>query len=202
MLPELVETVVILRDRHGRGARYHVDHVHDGTAICTYVFRGRHAPPTAWAPGDEVHLGAPGERGWIVGSGEVTHSGSDGGSVGVAIHHLEVVQRRQAYREELVVPFVLREHLTAPGRRGRTDNLSHGGFAARVAGPSVPEGTEVLVTFALPDHDEVTLPCRKVAGDLPERFEFVDLDRRTEDRLARLVRAAELARRRAEQTER
>lgn len=200
-LADLLDTVVVLRDGHGAGGRYVVDHVHDATAVCSDVFRGRQVVPVRWSVGDVVELGAPGERGWLVASARVEHV-NPAGSLTLSVQTLEVVQRRHAYREDLVVPFVLREHLADPGRRGRTDNLSAGGFAARIEGPPLPEGTDVLVTFSLPDHDELTVPCRKVTGDLPQRFEFVDLDGRTEERLVRLVRAGELACRRAERVER
>ena len=195
-LDDLLDDVVVLRDGRGHGARYVVDHVHDGTVICSYVFRGRHTPPTRWAVGDVVELGAPAERGWIVAEGRVEAERLEG-SVTVRVERLHVVQRRQAYREELVVPLVLRAHPDDRGRRGRTENLSASGFAARVEGPPFEEGTELLVTLALPDGDELTLPCRKVAGDLPQRFELVGTDPATQERLARLVRVTELARRRA-----
>ena len=196
-LTDLVGSVVVLRDRDGRGGRHVVDHVHGDIAICSDVFRGRHAQTARWGPGQEVELGAPAERGWIVGAGRVERV-ARGGSVTLAVGRLEVVQRRQAYREEIVVPLLVREHLTDRGRRGRTDNLSASGFAARLEGHPIGDGTDVLVTFSMPERDELTLACRKVAGDLQQRFEFVDIDRATEERLARFVRAAELARRRAE----
>ncbi|HEX4902943.1 MAG TPA: PilZ domain-containing protein [Acidimicrobiales bacterium] len=195
-LADLLDDVVVLRDGRGHGARYVVDHVHDGTVICSYVFRGRHVPPTRWAVGDEVELGAPAERGWIVADGRVESERAEG-SVTVRIERLQVVQRRQAYREELVVPLVLRAHPSDRGWRGRTENLSASGFAARVDGTPFEEGTELLVTLALPDGDDLTLACRKVAGDLPQRFELVGVDPVTEERLVRLVRITELARRRA-----
>jgi hypothetical protein len=195
-LEDLVDTVVVLRDGRGHGARYVVDHVHDQTAICSYVFRGRHAPPTRWEPGDEIELGAPSARGWVVGLARIEAARAEG-SVVVRVDELEVVQRRGAYRERIVVPLVLRTHPQDPGRRGRTDDLSASGFAARVEGIPFEDGTELLVTFSMPERDELTLPCRKVIGDLPQRFELVGLDPGNRERLARLVRATELARRRA-----
>lgn len=194
-LGDLLECVVVLRDGRGRGARYVVDHVHEDVAICSYVFRGRHVSPTRWSAGDEVELGAPADRGWVVGTGRVQAERSEG-SVTVRIERLQLVQRRQAYREEVLVPLVLREHPADRGRRGRTENLSATGFAARVDGVPYEDGTELLVTLAMPEGDEITLPCRKVAGDLPQRFELLSADRATQDRLARLVRVTELARRR------
>lgn len=195
-LADLVDAVVVLRDAEGRGARYVVDHVHDATAICSYVFRGRHVPPIRWEAGDPVELGAPSPRGWVVGHGHVGDAGATG-AVTVVIDAVEVVQRRQAYREEIVVPFVLRELAGGKRRRGRTENLSAGGFAARMEGLPLDDGADVLVSLAMPEGDELTLPCRKIAGDLPQRFEFLELDTATEDRLVRLVRVTELARRRA-----
>jgi len=32
----------------------------------------------------------------------------------------------------------------------------------------------VLVTFSMPERDEVTVLCRKVPGDLQQRFEFIE----------------------------
>lgn len=200
-LADLVDAVVVLRDAVGQGGRYVVDHVHGDTAICNDVFRGRQVMASRWTAGTELELGAPDDRGWLVATAHVEHA-TRAGSITLTVGELRVVQRRRAYREEIVVPFVLREHLADRGRRGRTDNLSAGGFAARIEGGPLDEGTEVLVTFSLPDHDELTVPCRKVTGDLPQRFEFVDLDNRTEERLARLVRATELARRRSAGVER
>jgi len=43
-LEDLLERVVVLRDRRGHGARYVVDHVHGDVATCSYAFRGRHVP--------------------------------------------------------------------------------------------------------------------------------------------------------------
>lgn len=199
-LSDLVDTVVVLRDAEGRGARYVVDHVHDATAICSYVFRGRHVPPIRWVVDDTVELGAATARGWLVGHGRIGDA-SAGGSVTVVVGELEVVQRRQAYREAIAVPLVLQELLGGQERRGRTENLSAGGFAARLDGVPVDDGADALVSFSMPEGDELTLPCRKVAGDLPQRFEFLELDTATEDRLVRLVRVTELARRRADRTE-
>jgi hypothetical protein len=196
-LADLVGAVVVLRDRHGHGARYVVDHVHEQTAICSYVFRGRHVPATRWSEGDEVQLGAPAERGWLVATARVAAQRVEG-SVVLAVDALEVVQRRHAFREHIVVPLLLRTHLVDRGRRGRTENLSATGFAARVEGTPYDDGTELLVTLSMPEGDELTLSCRKVAGDLPQRFELVDVDLPTTERLARLVRAQELARRRAD----
>lgn len=195
-LDDLLGAVVVLRDADGRRARFVVDHVRDDTAICSYVFGGRHAPPTRCEPGGAVELGAAGARGWIVAVGEVK-SVNGPSAVTIEVDEVRLVQRRNAYREDVVLPFVLREDLSGPGRRGRTDNLSIGGFAARISGTPLPEGRQVLVTFDMPERDEVTVTCVKVSGDLQQRFAFVDLDRPTEDRFARLVRGAELAKRRA-----
>lgn len=194
-LEDLLERVVVLRDRRGHGARYVVDHVHGDVATCSYAFRGRHVPVSRWSVGDEIELGAPADRGWVVATGRV-ESGQAGGSVTVRVGRLQLVQRRQTSREEVVVPLVLRTHPSGAGRRGRTENLSASGFAARVEGTPFEDGTELLVTLAMPEGDEVNAACRKVAGDLPQRFELVGIDRPTAERLARLVRVTELARRR------
>ena len=194
-LDDLLGDVVVLRDAHGRRARFVIDHVRGAQAVCTYVFRGRHEPPTRCAPGEPVELGTAGERGWIVAAGRV-ESARTAASVTVDVDEITVVQRRSAYREEVVLPFVLRAD-SPPPRRGRTDNLSIGGFAARIEGLPIPDGREVWVTFDMPEGDALTLACRKVSGDLQQRFGFIDLDRATEDRLARLVRGIELAKRRS-----
>ncbi len=194
-LEDLLGAVVVLRDAHGRRARFVIDHVSGTQAVCSYVFRGRHTPPTRCAPGEPVELGTAGEHGWIVAAGQVQSAGASA-SVTVDVDEITVVQRRSAYREEVVLPFVLRTG-DPPPRRGRTDNLSIGGFAARIEGLPVRDGDEAWVTFDMPEGDELTLVCRKVAGDLQQRFGFVDLDRPTEDRFARLVRGVELAKRRA-----
>lgn len=196
-LDELLGTVVVLRDGRGHGARYVVDHVHDDAAICSYVFRGRHTPPTRWGVGDVVELGAPADRGWLVATARVESERAEG-SVSLRVERLHLVQRRQTYREEVVIPLLLRTDLTDRGRRGRTENLSAGGFAARVEGVPFEDGAELLVSLAMPEGDQLTLPCRKVAGDLPQRFELLGVDRATEERLARFVRVTELARRRAD----
>jgi len=196
-LDDLVGAVVVLRDGRGNGGRYVVDHVHETTAVCTYVFRGRRPAPGRWRRGDAVELGAASLRGWIVASATVA-SGDPGATVALAVADLELVQRRRAYREDVVVPLVLRTGPDDAGRRGRTENLSHTGFAARLEGRPLPPGAGAWVQLAMPEGDELVLECRKVGGDLLERFELVGPHRAAQERLARLVRATELARRRAD----
>ncbi len=195
-IAQLIDAVVVLRDRSGRQARFVVDHVSGDTLICSYVFRGRHVAPTRCEVGDEIELGAPADGGWVVATAQVRDT-TTAGSLTVEVTHLDVVQRRSAFREEIVVPLVVRERFDDRGRRGRTENLSAGGFAARVQGHPFDDGTDVLVTFSMPERDEVTVLCRKVSGDLQQRFEFIELDVPTQERFARMVRATELAKRRA-----
>ncbi len=193
-LDDLLGSVVVLRDPHGNQARYVVDHVSETTAICSYVFRGRHTPPVDYRRGDRIEFGTGTDRGWIIASGQV-HELNRTGSVAVIVEDVRMVQRRRAYREEVVLRIVVADGIGA-ARKGRTENLSIGGFAARVEGPPYEVDTEVLVTFAMPERDQVVVPCRKIVGDIQQRFAFLELDRPTEDRFARLVREAELAKRR------
>lgn len=195
-LEELLDSIVVLSDAGGQRARYLVEHVSGDTAVCSYLFKGRHRAPIAASLGERVELGAPSPRGWVVATGKVGAVTAQG-IVTVTVEDLQVVQRRRAYRETVVVPFILREDLSSSGRRGRTDNLSIGGFAGRVHGPPIPTDAELLVVFEMPEGDQVVATCRKVAGDIQQRFAFRDLSRTVEDRLAKLVRAAELEKRRA-----
>ncbi len=192
---DLADAVLTLRDARGNEARYVVDRIGDGRLTCSYVFRGRHLPPVDCREGEIVELGTGDPRGLLVARGEVARV-VDAGGLTVTVDHVEIVQRRNAYREDIVLPLTLRDSLDDPGRRGRTENLSTGGFAGRVTGTPIDPGEDVLVTFDMPERDGVTVVSRKVGGDLPQRFRFVNLDRRTEERLARMVRAAELERRR------
>lgn len=199
-LDDLVDAVVVLQDRHGRSARYVVEHVSPATVICSYVFRGRHRPEVRCEVGDEIELGTSAAAGWLLITGRVVDVKLEG-MVSLHVESLRIVQRRRAYREDVIVPFTLRRVRTATTAavtlRGRTDNLSAGGFAARIEGHPIPLEAEVGVTFQMPERDELALRAVKVGGDLQQRFAFVDLDTGSEDRLVRLVRAAELSRRRA-----
>lgn len=198
-LPDLIDGIVVLRNERGDSERYVVDHASERTLICSFLLRGRAQASVRWSVGELVELGLPDDRGgWLVATGEVMDARLEG-SVTVRVDQFGRVQRRQAYREEVVVPLVIRpESSDEQPRRGRTENLSATGFAARLNGAPYPEGTELVVTLSMPEGDDLTLACRKVGGDLPQRFELTGLDRSTEERLTRLVRAAELARRRAE----
>lgn len=195
-LLELLGGVVVLRDPAGRRARYTVDGIEDRHAVCSYVFRSRHEPPVRCRPGDTVELGAAAADGWLTALATV-ESVDSRGTIGVHVDEIGIIQRRQAYREEIVIPFAIATRLDADLRKGRTDNLSVGGFAARIAGHPLPDGTVATVVFAMPEGDDLKVEAEKVGGDIQQRFRFVEIHRSVEERFARMVRGAELSRRRA-----
>ncbi len=195
-LDELKGAVVVLRDPAGRRARFTIDRIVDQRAVCTYVFRGRHDPPVSCQAGDLIELGAPAVDGWLTALATVESVGEQG-KVVVEVDEIHVVQRRQSYREEVVIPFAIGGSFDNDLRKGRTSNLSIGGFAAKVAGTPVPDGSLTTVVFAMPEGDAVKVSAQKIGGDIQQRFSFVDIHRSVEERFARMVRAAELERRRA-----
>lgn len=192
-IADLHGATVVLSDDRGDQARYGVAYAGASMLVCSYVFAGRQPSPLALTPGRRYRFGAPAPEGWLDGEGTLTDLG-DFDTVTLHVDQLRLEQRRGAYRETMAVD----AHLDVgdgPARQGRTDNLSTGGFAARFDGPSVPDGANAVVELELPD-GHLVLRCEKVGGDVSQRFTFVDIDRRERDRLARVVRDAELAKRR------
>lgn len=195
-IDDLARAVVVVRDPYGREARYVIDHIAGEQVHASYMFRGRHMTPLKLDVDDVAELGTGGVNGWVHAVGVVVqHSGK--GELVVRIDDLRLVQRRTAYREEVVLPLKASDDPEAPPRKGRTQNLSTGGFAGRFVGTPFDDGEEVVVTFDFPQQSDVTIVSRKIGGDLPQRFQFVSLDRRTEEMIAKTVREAELERRRS-----
>lgn len=194
-IDDLARAVVVVRDPYGREARYVVDRVSGEQVHASYMFRGRHLTPLKLDVDDIAELGTGGVNGWVHAVGPVVQHTTKGELV-VRIDDLRLVQRRAAYREDVILPLKATDDRENPPRKGRTQNLSTGGFAGRFVGTPFDDGDEVLVTFDFPQQSDVTIMSRKIGGDLPQRFQFVDLDMRTEEMIAKLVREAELDRRR------
>lgn len=195
-IEELLGGVVVIRDPAGRRGRFTVELVDDRTAICRYVFRGRHDPSVRCQPGDSIEIGAAAVDGWLTALATVQSTGGPG-TFTVDVDEVGIVQRREHYREDIVIPFVLASRYDVDLRKGRTDNMSVGGFAARTAGTPLPDGSDATVVFAMAEGDDIKVTVQKLGGDIQQRFRFVEIHRSVEERFARMVRDAELARRRA-----
>lgn len=221
-LTELPGSIVVLTTPEGTSVRYIVDHVTERNVYLSYVLRGRERSPMRVAVGDPIELGVGHGLGWVLARGEAV-SGDATASLVVRVDEVFLVQRREAYREaielavaiepepEPVAEATAEQRVGAPAfdsdtewepeldsawRRGRTMNLSVGGFAAVMEGSPFPDGSAVRVRLLMPEGEPLLVRARKLRGDVPQRFAFVELARIDQERLARLVRTEELARRR------
>ena len=189
--------ILILEDHRGESARYSVDFVGDAVLICGYVFKGRHRSPLALRVGSDYHFGAPVGNGWIAGIVTVTDVGAHE-TLTLKVMEFALEQRREAYRESVNNEVVVTVPASGRPRRGHTLNLSIGGFAARLDGTPIDNQSLATARLRLGDTDDdiVELRVRKVGGDIDQRFQFIGMDRRVRERLAKVVREAELDKRR------
>lgn len=198
-LEDLDGAVVVYRDSHGARARFRVERVTHTRAVCRYVVEGQ-LPPVRCHEGEPVNLGLRAENGWIVATGEVVEVHRTG-SISVEVNHLSLTQRRAAYRQKLGMPVGVRLEGSDAATWGWIENLSVGGFAARLRGFMAADDAPVVVELPVEDEESIVARARKVGGDLPQRFRFTALDRVTEARIVQIVRTAELASRNEDEEE-
>lgn len=230
-LTELPGSIVVLTTPEGTSVRYVVDHVTDRNLYLSYVLRGRERSPLRVAVGDQVEIGAGHDLGWVLARGAAVSGDASASLVVRVDEMFLVQRRqayREAVELAVSIaleppqpePEPLPESDSGPGldagpepgstspwtderssRSGRTVNLSVGGFAAVLEGAPFADGSPVRVRLIMPEGGPLLVRARKLRGDVPQRFAFEELARIDEERLARLVRSQELARRRDRATD-